>query len=133
MNRLRICTLAALTLALGGCANPREEARDELRRLRTALEQHSKQYGRYPETIDAGRPASATNLPHQARSGVTVELVHAGADGFRTIARRRPWVCSMNVDTRHAETLECAPLTSSAPAPPADSARHLPTAIQKRP
>lgn len=122
-----------LAIALAGCANPREEARDELRALRVALEQHAREYGRYPDTIDAARPANATNLPHQPRSGVTVELVHAGADGLQALARRRPWVCSMNVDAKRAERLECAPLTSSAPSVPADSARRSPSPLETRP
>jgi hypothetical protein len=133
MTRLRICTFAVLAIALGGCANPREEARDELRGLRVALEQHAKEYGRFPDTIDAGRPASATNLPRRPRSGVSVELVHAGADGIQALARRPPWVCSMNVDARHAEKLKCATLSSSASDAPADSARRSPSPLETRP
>jgi|GEM_PF-3436331 len=121
MKHNRILVLAAAAVALGGCANPREEARDELRGLRMAMEQHATRYGRYPDTVDAGLPASATNLPHKPRSGVTVELVHAGADGFQALARRRPWVCTMNVDAKHAESLECAPLTSTTPEAPVGS------------
>ncbi|HEV7587733.1 MAG TPA: hypothetical protein VGO40_06350 [Longimicrobium sp.] len=133
MTRLRICVLAVLTIASGGCANPREEARDELRGLRLAVEQHARDYGRYPKTVDAGRPASATNLPHRPRRGVTVELVHAGADGFQALARRRPWVCSMNVDARHVERLKCAPLTSPATNVPTGGARRAPSPLETRP
>jgi hypothetical protein len=129
---MRVCTLAAAVVALAGCGNPREDARGELRRLRAALEEHATEYGRYPDTIDAARPASATNLPLEPRRGVSVELVHAGADGFQALARRRPWVCSMNVDARHAERLKCAPLTSSAPDGPAPS-RPPPSVIETRP
>jgi hypothetical protein len=121
MTRTRMFAFAAAAVALGGCANPREEAREALRGLRVAMEQHATRYGRYPDTVDAGLPASATNLPNQPRSGVRVELVHAGADGFQALARRRPWVCTMNVDARHAESLECVPLTNAPPAPPSGS------------
>jgi hypothetical protein len=142
MIRPRIVILAAMAVALGGCSNPREEARAELRRLRKAVEQHEKEYGRYPDTVDAGRPASATNLAHQPPSGVTLRLVHAGADGFQAVARRRPWVCSLNVDARGAEKLECAPLTSPAsdgsaptgtPASPFDSVPRSPSPLETRP
>jgi hypothetical protein len=134
MKRLPIHVLAAMAFALGACANPREEAREELGRLRAAMEQHAARYGAYPQTIDAARPASATNLPHRPQEGVTVELVHAGADGFQALARRPPWVCTMGVDARHAQRLECAPLTSQAPpaapgsraANPLDSVLHSP-------
>ena len=142
MKRPRIVVLAAMAVALGGCSNPREEARAELRRLREAVEQHEKEYGRYPETVDGGRPASAANLAHRPPSGITIQLVHAGADGFQAVARRRPWVCSLNVDARGAEKLECAPLTSPAsdvsaptgtPASPFDSVPRPPSPVETRP
>jgi len=113
----RICTLAAMTMLLGACANPREEAREELRKLRTAMDEHRARYGRYPSAIDPRQPASAANLPLHPRDGVGVELVHAGANGFQALARRRPWICTMNVDAQGAERLECATLSSS-DAPP---------------
>lgn len=137
MKRIRLCMLAAAALALGGCANPREEARGELRRLRVALEEHARRYGRYPDTLDAGLPASTANLPLRPREGVSLELVHAGADGFQALARRRPWICTMNVDARGAERLRCATLSSDAPpvpgsrANPLDSVLHRPSAGAK--
>ena len=134
MTHRRICTLAAVAVALGGCSNPREEARTELRELRVALEQHAKAYGRYPDTVDAARPASATNLPHSPKRGVSVELVHAGAEGFQALARRAPWICTMNVDARHVEKLRCAPLSNSAPTVPAsDSAARSASPLETRP
>jgi hypothetical protein len=142
MTRPRIVILAAMAVALGGCSNPREEARAELRRLREAVEQHAKEYGRYPDTVDPGRPASATNLAHQPPSGVTIRLVHAGADGFQAVAHRRPWVCSLNVDARGAEKMECAPLNSPvsdgsaptrSPASPFDSVPRSPSPVETRP
>jgi len=132
MTHKRACALAAVAIALGGCGNPRADAREELRQLRAALEQHAKEYGRYPETVDPARPASATNLPHRPKSGVSVELVHAGADGFQALARRQPWICSMNVDARHVEKLKCAPLTGLATDAPGDSVRS-PSPLETRP
>jgi hypothetical protein len=114
-----------IAMLVGACANPREEARGELRKLRTAVEQHAARYGRYPETIDPRRPASAANLSFQARKGVSLELVHAGTDGIQALARRRPWICTMNVDARGAERMRCATL-SNADAPPASGGRANP-------
>jgi hypothetical protein len=121
-----IVVAAATIAALGGCANPRAEARDALHDLRAALDQHARVYGAYPSTIDPARPLSATNLPHHPPAGVGVELVHAGADGFQALARRRPWVCSMNVDATRRERLKCAPLTSNGPERPDSGAAPRP-------
>jgi hypothetical protein len=132
-HRSLVMFSAAVAVILAGCGNPRADARAELRRLREAVEQHAKEHGRYPETIDPGRPASATNLPHEPRSGVSVELMHAGADGFQALARSRPWICSMNVDARRGETVECAPLTSSNPGVPPDSTKRAPSPLETRP
>ena len=115
----------AMAILLGACANPREEAREELRKLRAAMDQHRTGHGRYPATIDPRRPASAANLPLQPREGVALELVHAGADGFQALARRRPWICTMNVDARGAERMRCAPLGNS-DAPPDSGSRANP-------
>ncbi|MFL5382764.1 MAG: hypothetical protein ACJ8GN_09650 [Longimicrobiaceae bacterium] len=139
MTRHPILAVAVAVL-LGACANPREEARGELRKLRTALDEHRARYGRYPETVDARRPASAANLPLQPREGVSVELVHAGAGGIQALARRRPWICTMNVDARGAERLACATLTNT-DAPPAqpggasplDSMLHAPSSAGAKP
>jgi hypothetical protein len=124
MTRHPILAVAVAVL-LGACANPRAEARQELKKLRTALDEHRTRYGRYPETVDPRRPASAANLSLQPREGVTLELVHAGADGIQALARRRPWICNMNVDARGAERVECAPLSNS-DAPPAQPGKANP-------
>lgn len=132
MIRHPIFAVAGIALVLGACGNPREEARGELRKLRTALDEHRARHGRYPESINPRQSASAANLPLQPREGVTLELVHAGADGFQALARRRPWICSMNVDARGAERLRCAPLSntdapaSGSRATPLDSMLHAP-------
>jgi len=135
-RRSLVASFAAAAVLLAACGNPREDARAELRRLRTALEQHAAQHGRYPETVDAVKPDSPTNLRYEARDGGSVRLVHAGADGIQALARRGPWICAMNVDARHGERVECTPLSSSssdAPAPagrtanPLDSVLHSPS------
>ena len=116
----RFLPLAALAL-LAACHNPREDARGELHRLRTELDQHRARFGRYPDALDPRQPASAANLPFAPRKGVAVRLVHAGDDGIQALARQPPWSCSLNVDPRRGERIECTPLTITepAPAPPA--------------
>jgi len=135
-RRTLIASSAAAAVLLAACGNPREDARAELQRLRTALEQHATQHGRYPETLDPVKPDSPTNLRYRARDGGSVRLVHAGADGIQALARRGPWICTLSVDTLHGERVECTPLSSSsadAPAPagnaatPLDSMLHAPS------
>jgi len=132
MIRHPIFAVVGIALVLGACANPREEARGELRKLRTALDEHRARHGRYPESIDPRQPASAANLPLRPREGVSLELVHAGADGLQALARRPPWICTMNVDARGAERLRCATLSntdapaSGSRASPLDSMLHAP-------
>ena len=133
IRRLRRIVPLAVTLAAAACGNPREDARNELQRLATAMDAHAGRYGRYPEAIDPRRPASAANLPHAAEKGVRLRLVHSGVDAFQALARQGPWICSLNVAARRAGRVECTPLSSSAegepPTPssgssPLDSAPH---------
>lgn len=114
MTISRLLPLAALAL-LVACRNPREDARGELHRLRTELDQHRARLGRYPDTLDPRRPASPANLPFAPRKGVAVRLVHAGDDGIQALARQAPWTCSLNVDPRRGERIECTPLSTAEP------------------
>jgi len=117
MTSTRSAIASAATLALllaAGCANPREDARGELHRLRVAVEQHAAKFGSYPRTLDPTQPETAENLAHRAEKGVTLRLVHAGADGMQALARRSSWICSLNVDAERRERLKCTPLNSSA-------------------
>jgi hypothetical protein len=131
--RIAIGLLAIVAVAAGACGNPREEARNELRELYAAVDQHARVHRAYPLTIDPERAASATNLPPRARAGVRVELVHAGADGFQAVARRAPWVCSMNVDATRHQRLKCAPLSNAEPEAGADSAARPVSPLETRP
>ena len=103
----------ALVAVLAGCGDAREDARNELRRLHGEVQQHAARFGRYPDTIDAARPAGPTNLPHTAAKGIRVRLVHAGADGFQALAVSAPWICSLNVDAKKAERMRCTPLNQT--------------------
>ena len=123
---------AVLPLLAAACANPREDARGELRRLRTAIEQHASKHGHYPRTLDPGLPESAENLPHRAEKGVTLRLVHAGADGMQALARRSSWICSLNVDARRGERIECTPLSSSTPEQPLEPTGTAPSVVESR-
>lgn len=116
MTSLRSRTLAPLSLlaVLAACGNPREDARNELHRLRGAVDQHRARFGRYPEAIDASRPADAANLAYTSQEGVAVRLVHAGDDGIRALAQRAPWICTLSVDPRRGERIECTPVSASA-------------------
>lgn len=135
LRRLRtLAPLAALTL-LAACGNERQDARDELHRLRSALAEHRTRFGRYPETVDPARPAGAANLAYTPREGVAVRLVHAGEDGIQALAQRSPWICSLHVDPRRGERIECNPL--SAPVGdmndvPGDAPNPLDSALRSR-
>jgi hypothetical protein len=114
ITRLRtLAPLAALTLFVA-CANPREDARDELHRLRGALDEHRTRFGRYPQTLDPARPADVSNLAFTPREGIAVRLVHAGDDGIQALAQRAPWICSLHVDPQRGERIECTPVSASA-------------------
>ncbi|HKP74469.1 MAG TPA: hypothetical protein VJT67_02950 [Longimicrobiaceae bacterium] len=132
MIRSRLLPVAALALLAAGCANPREDARGELRRLRTALDQHAAKFGRYPQTLEPSQPESAGNLPHRAEKGVTLRLVHAGADGIQALGKRGQWVCSLNVDAQRRERLRCAPLTGDAANRPLEPAGDVPSVVGRR-
>lgn len=113
LRRRFLVSFAAL-VALAACGNSREDARNELHRLRGALDEHRTRFGRFPETIDAARPADAANLAYTPKAGVAVRLVHAGDDGIRAMAQRAPWICTLSVDPRRGERIECTPVSASA-------------------
>jgi len=129
----RIAAAAAvLPLLVAACANPREDARGELHLLRTAVERHAAKFGHYPRTLDPRLPESAENLPHRAGKGVTLRLVHAGADGMQALARRRSWICSLNVDAQRRERIECTPLSSSTAEQPLEPSGAAPSVVESR-
>ncbi|HEX8451748.1 MAG TPA: hypothetical protein VF647_06610 [Longimicrobium sp.] len=86
MLRGLLPVVAALFVA--GCGDARTEAAEELVRLNEAMQRHSSQYGRFPDTLDASRPLSAANLPYRPEHGVTLSLQSTGT-GYRAAARRR--------------------------------------------
>ena len=131
-DRSRVIAAAACALLAAGCANPREDARGELRRLRTAVEQHAAKFGHYPRTLEPRLPETAENLPHRAAKGVTLRLVHAGADGIQALGKRGQWVCSLNVDAQRRERLKCAPLSSDAADRPLEPAANVPRVVGPR-
>ncbi|HEU4559716.1 MAG TPA: hypothetical protein VFS20_17820 [Longimicrobium sp.] len=117
MPRRRLPLAHALVAAAGllaaGCGNPREDARTELTRLGDAMTAHASRYGRYPETVDAARPADARNLPFTAERGVELRLLQSGRGGYQAVATRRKWVCWMMAGAGGGERMECAPVGSA--------------------
>ncbi|HYH81802.1 MAG TPA: hypothetical protein VEX86_18490 [Longimicrobium sp.] len=98
---------------LGGCRDAREDARTELTRLHEAMTQHSTRYGRYPETVDAGRRTDATNLAFTAENGVELRLLQSGREGYQAVATRKSWVCWMAMGPGDQGRMECAPVGSA--------------------
>jgi hypothetical protein len=88
----------------------RADAANDLRRLRTEMDQHRAAHGRYPRTIALGRPASPENLPFSPVHGATVDLRQLTPHGFAATARLSSWLCVMTVQTGMPETIECAPV-----------------------
>lgn len=112
-NRLSLTRLVIVGLLLGACGNPRNDAATELERLHEAMQRHAAQYHRYPDTLDAGRPASATNLPYAPRRDVAVRLVGSTADGYQAQARRKSWICWIMVGPGQPATPDCSPVSPS--------------------
>lgn len=115
MPRKRPLALFVLTAAtlLAGCGDAREDARTELTRLGDAMTAHAGRYGRYPETVDAGRAADARNLPFTAERGVELRLLQSGRHGYQAVATRRKWVCWLAVGPGDRGRMECAPVGSA--------------------
>jgi hypothetical protein len=125
-TRSKLVSLAAMALVLAGCSNPRAIAIAELQRLRVEMDRHADTFGRYPQSLDADRPASAANLPHTAPRGVAVYLIRSDAAGYQAVATRRPWSCSMQVLRGHGQRVDCNPnATSSDQRPDSAKAREV--------
>ena len=114
MNR-RFTALPAILIALAAaaCGDAREDARTELTRLGDAMTAHAARYGRYPDMLDAARPADASNLPFKTEHGVEVRLLQSGRGGWQAAATRRSWVCIMAVGPDGRGRMECAPVGSA--------------------
>jgi len=108
----RIAAVLALA-AVAACRDAREDARSELTRLANEMNAHAARYGRFPDTLDAARPADAGNLPFRAGHGVEVRLLQSGRSGYQAVGTRRNWVCFMAMGPGDQGRMECAPVGSS--------------------
>jgi len=124
-RRLAAHALIASAFLAAGCGDAREDARTELTRLADAMTAHAARFGRYPDTVDAARPADAANLPFTAGHGVELRLLQSGTSGFQAVATRRKWVCWLAVGPDRRGRMECAPVGSASRA--ASVAAGLPT------
>lgn len=120
-GRLALARPIALAVLLGACGNPRNDAVAELNRLHEAMQRHAARHGRFPQTIDHARPASATNLPHAPRRGVSLSLLRATADGYQARARRKSWICYLRVAPGQPARPDCAPVSPSLRDAPEDT------------
>ncbi|HEX8211424.1 MAG TPA: hypothetical protein VF584_14730 [Longimicrobium sp.] len=117
--------LAALLVA--GCGDARSEAAEELVRLNDAMQRHSSRYGRFPDTLDAGRPLSAANLPYRPERDVTLSLQSTGT-GYRAAARRKSWYCWTSVGPDQQSPPDCYPMSAGSsgdPRKPAEAPKTL--------
>ncbi|WP_325310919.1 hypothetical protein [Longimicrobium sp.] len=129
--RPRRALIAALALLAAACANPRDRAAGELRQLQGEMEQHRTRFGRYPDTLDPALPATAANLPHRARRGVTVALTKSGRDGYLAVSRHAMWSCWVAIDGGRGTRIDCNPNGGAPAGPaasPADPFEHAPAA-----
>lgn len=108
---LRGLLLVLAALLAAGCTDARSEAANELTRLNGAMQRHSTQYGRFPDTLDASRPPSAANLPYRAERDVTLSLQSTGT-GYRAAARRKSWYCWTSVAPDRKSPPDCYPLSA---------------------
>ncbi|HEX8905281.1 MAG TPA: hypothetical protein VF771_10590 [Longimicrobiaceae bacterium] len=122
-HRSRPAGLAALAVMLAACSNPRADAVAELTRLRAEMDAHAGRYGRYPQTLNAGQPATAANLPHRPPRGVTLYLLASDAGGYQAVATRRPWSCWNAVVRGKPGRVECTPNATSATTERPDTAK----------
>lgn len=120
-----LLVLAAVLVA--GCTDARSEAAAELVRLNDAMQRHSTQYGRFPDTLDANRPLSAANLPYRPERDVTLSLQSTGT-GYRAAARRKSWYCWTSVGPDRKSPPDCYPVgtgSSGDPGTPAQAPKTL--------
>jgi hypothetical protein len=109
------------------CTDARSEAAHELDRLNEAMQRHSAQYGRFPDTLDANRPLSAANLPYRPERDVTLSLQSTGT-GYRAAARRKSWYCWTSVSPDRKSPPDCYPMGAGAsgdPGAPAQAPKTL--------
>lgn len=111
MKRPRALHLVLAGVLVAGCGDARSEAAQELVRLNDAMQRHSAQYGRFPDTLDASRPPSAANLPYRPERDVTLSLQSTGT-GYRAAARRKSWYCWTSVGPDRKSPPDCYPLSA---------------------
>ena len=127
MRSVRALMPGFAALLVAGCSDARSEAAEELVRLNDAMQRHSMRYGRFPDTLDAGRPLSAANLPYRPERDVTLSLQSTGT-GYRAAARRKSWYCWTSVGPDRKSPPDCYPLSAGSsgdPAAPAQAPRTL--------
>jgi hypothetical protein len=121
----RFAAIAAALLTVAACRDARQDARVELTRLGSAMTAHTARFGRYPDTLDAARPADAANLPFNAEHGVELRLLQSSRDGYQAVAVRGSWTCFMAVGPGDQGRMECAPVGSASRAAAAAAGRPL--------
>ncbi len=119
----RISTGGLLVLALlaAACSGRENEARTELERLDGAVRRHAQEHGRFPETLDAARPAGPTNLPHAFERDVQLIAFQGTEENFQASARDARWICSVGGTKTQRAQPQCYP-ASGAPGATPDSA-----------
>jgi hypothetical protein len=121
----RFALAAAALISLAACRDARQDARTELERLGGLMTTHAARFGRYPETIDAARPASASNLPFKAEHGVDLRLLQSSREAYQAVAVRKSWTCFMIVGAGNQGRMECAPVGNGSRAAAAASGSPL--------
>jgi hypothetical protein len=106
----------ALGLLLGACGTTRYEAADDLLQLEEAMHRHRTQYGAFPQTLDAARPESLTNLPFSPRHDSTLRLVASDSKGYMATVRVGVWICGMTVTESQTTPPDCVATGSAAEA-----------------
>lgn len=100
--------LLACLVTLTGCTEGRSTAAAELLRFERAVQEHVREHGTYPETVDATEPGNSGNLPYRSNSGVTLQILPR-ADGYEATARYENWTCSMSVGAAARTAPDCFP------------------------
>lgn len=100
--------LLASLIAVAACTEGRSTAAGELLRFEKAVQEHVREHGSYPQTIDLTRPADAENLPYRSDSGVTLQILPR-PHGYEATARYENWTCSMSVSPSGRTPPDCFP------------------------